>query len=108
MHTDLDFIIDHVFLPPRLPQNDDSGSTKSESLITEVLAAIRSFQAHLPEQERSEWISSIKMVATMLELRGHLGGLVATEVQTTLKRMMDGGRKKPSLGDEACSKYRSR
>ena len=100
MRKDLDYIINHVFLPPKLPQKDDSDARKSASLIDELLAALRSLQAHIPEQERSEWIPCIKMVGNMLELRDHLGGLVAEKVQTTLKKMMDRGENKPSFEED--------
>lgn len=97
----MNYIIDHVFLPPKLPQKDDSDARKSASLIDELLAALRSLQLHISEQERSEWIPCIKMVGNMLELRDHLGGLVAENVQTSLKKMMDRGMDKTSFGDEA-------
>ena len=40
------------------------------------------------------------MVGNMLELRDHLGGLVAEKVQTTLKEMMDRGEKKPFFEED--------
>lgn len=100
MRKDLNYIIDHVFLPSKLPQKDDSDARKSASLIDELLAALRSLQAHIPKQERSEWIPCIKMVGNMLELRDHLGGLVAEKVQITLKEMMDRGENKPSFEED--------
>lgn len=100
MRKDLNFIINHVFLPPKLPQKDDSDDTKSASFIEELRAALRSLQAHIPEQERSEWIPCIKMIGNMLELRDHFGGLVAERVETTLRRMIDGGTNESTFGDE--------
>lgn len=100
MRKDLNYIIDHVFLPPKLPQKDDSDARKSASLIDELLAALRSLQAHIPEQERSEWIPCIKMVGNMLKPRDHLGGLVAEKVQTTLKEMMDRGEDEPFFEED--------
>ena len=97
----MDYIINHVFLPPKLPQKDDSDTRKSASLIDELLAALRSLQPHISEQERLEWTPCIKMVGKMLELRDHLGGLVAEKVQITLKKMMDRGTNKPYFEEEA-------
>ena len=92
MHRELDFIVNHVFLPPKLPQKDDSDATKSTSLIEELLTALRLFQAHVPKQERSEWIPCIKMVSSMLELRNPFGGLVTEKAESALRTMMDGGK----------------
>lgn len=91
MQKDLNYIINHVFLPPKLPQKDDSNDTKSAALIGQVLAALRSFQAYVPEHERPEWIGCTKMVGSMLELRDHVGGLMAEKLQITLREMMSGG-----------------
>ena len=88
MRKDLNYIINHVFLPPKLPQKDDSDDTKSAALIGQVLAALRSFQAHIPEEERPVWNACIKMVNNMLEPRDHVGGLVVEKLQITLRTMM--------------------
>ena len=92
----LDYIINHVFLPPKLPQKDDSDATKGTSLAEELLVALKSFQAHIPEQHRLEWIPCIEMVRNMLQTRDHFGGLVAEEVETTLRDMVDGGTNLPA------------
>ena len=97
MRNDLNYIVDHVFLPPKLPQKDDGNARKSASLLDELLAALRSLLAHIPEQKRTEWNPCIKMVGNMLELRDHLGGLVAEKVQTTLKEMIDRGENETTL-----------
>lgn len=100
MRKGLDHIIDHVFLPLKLPQKNDSNATKDASLVEEVLTALRSLQTHIPTQERSEWIPCIKMVDNILQVRDHDGGLVASKVVTTLSQMVDGGRNVPIFGIE--------
>ena len=100
MCKNLDYIINHVFLPPKLPQKDDSDVTKDSSLVEELLVALKSFQAHIPEQERLEWIPCIKMVCNMLQIRDHFGGLVAKKVVTTLREMVDEGTDFPASGNE--------
>lgn len=100
MCEDLKYIINHVFLPSKLPQKDDSNVGKDYSLVEEVLAALESFRAHISEQESLEWIPCTKMVRNMLQIRDHLGGLVAKEVETTLTRMVDGGTSIPASGNK--------
>ena len=98
MRKDLNYIVDHVFLPSKLPQKDDSNTTKGASLAEEALTALRLLQAQIPTQERSEWIPCIKMVGNMLQTRDHFGGLVAKKVEVALRGMVDGGTNIPALG----------
>ena len=91
MREDLNYIIDHVFLPLKLPQKDDDDATKGAALVKEVLKALQLLQAHIPTQERSEWIPCIKMVGNMLQTRDHFGELLVEKVETTLREMVDGG-----------------
>jgi hypothetical protein len=91
MGKDLNYIINHVFLPPKLPQKNDSDATRCISLIKELLEALTSFQANIPEQEVPGWNPCIEMLSNMLDLRDHLGGLVPEKVQTTFENMMDKG-----------------
>ncbi len=100
MCKELGYIINHVFLPPKLPQKNDNDFTKRASVIEELLVALRSLQDHISEQERSEWVPCIKMVSNMLELRDHFGGLVAGKLETTLRKMVDGGMHEPVFGDK--------
>jgi hypothetical protein len=93
----LNYIIAHVFLPSKLPQKDDSNTTKGASLVEEIITALKSLQAHVPTEERSTWIPCIKMVNDMLQVRDHYGGLVAREVEITLMGMVDGGRNVPAF-----------
>ena len=91
MSNDLTYIINHVFLPPKLPQTDDSHAAKDELLIKELLAALKSLQHHIPETEHPKWIPCIKMVHTMLTLRNHSGGLVPDRLEKAFGEMLDGG-----------------
>lgn len=100
MCKELEYIINHVFLPPKLPQKDDTNVTNSVCLVEQLLAALTSFRDHLPEQSRSEWMPCIKMVGNLLELQDHLGGLVATKLETRLVEMFDGGTNNSETGDE--------
>ena len=97
MRKDLNYIIDHVFLPLRLPLEDDSNVAKDASLAEGVLAALRLFQAYIPTQERLEWILRINLVDSMLQIRNHFGGLIAEKVKIFLRGMADGGMNIPSF-----------
>ncbi|KAF8853528.1 hypothetical protein BDZ45DRAFT_761738, partial [Acephala macrosclerotiorum] len=73
----LEYIITHIFLPPKLPQEDDSDSKQDSALIEECREALRSFQARLPDQERWRWEAPIMMLSKMLDLRDPYGDILS-------------------------------
>lgn len=91
MGEELNYIINHVFLPPHLPQKDDSGVKETNALIDMVLAASELLQNHIPEQEHSEWLPCIKMMRNMRKLKDKSGNIIAKKLKTALKEMLDGG-----------------
>ena len=92
MGRNLTYVLNHVFFPLKLPQKSDSDDTISAVLIEELLAALRSLQAEISDQEYSEWTPYTKMLSNMLELRDHSGGLIRKKLETKLKEMMVKGR----------------
>ena len=89
MSTHLQYVINHVFLPPKLPQEDDDNFAKDVSLIRQVLASLKSFQQSVLEQNRSQWLSCIKMIDNLVMLRDHSEGLVTEKLQASLKELKD-------------------
>lgn len=87
----LPYIINHVFLPPKLLQEDDSGADKDSSLLVECEAALKSFQAHLPSHECPRWAACTRMLRNMLELRDPSGDMISGKVEATLESMADQG-----------------
>lgn len=84
-----EYIITHVFLPPKLPQEDDSNSEQDSALIEECRAALMSFQACLPGQER--WVM---MLSKMLELRDPSGDMLSKKIEISLETMKTKGTPK--------------
>jgi hypothetical protein len=90
----LEGIITHVFLPPKLPQEDDSNSEQDFSLMEECRAALSSFQAHLPDQERWQWVTPIRMLSKVIELREPSGNMLSERVELSLGGMEANGTPK--------------
>ncbi|KAK8131570.1 hypothetical protein PG984_008008 [Apiospora sp. TS-2023a] len=67
--SDLMYQIDHVFLPPRLPQNDDFAVTKDRALIEHVLDALRRFEDDAERHHLSDVRRAIQMVSAMHKCR---------------------------------------
>jgi len=90
----LQYIITHVFLPPKLPQEDDRNSNQDSALIEECRAASRSFRARLPGRERQRWLAPILMLSKMLELRDTSGDMLSEKVELSLEAMKATGMPK--------------
>ncbi|KAI9890486.1 MAG: hypothetical protein M1814_003970 [Vezdaea aestivalis] len=86
MSSKLQYIFNHVFLPPRLPQEDDESPAKATALIEHFLEALRLFYDSLPE-ERLRWIRCIKMLENILILQYHGGKMSVEKLKTVLMDM---------------------
>ena len=89
--TDLQYTINHIFLPPRLPQKDDDNVKNNVALSKRVLAALQALQAYVPEQQNLEWAPYIQMVKNIIELRDEAGYLMPQAIERRLGEMSDGG-----------------
>jgi hypothetical protein len=85
-------IINHVFLPPKLPEKDDADFAEDLALTEEYKVALGSFTAYLPPGDSSKWESCTKMVSRMLELRNLSGDMIPKNTEAHLQQMTCGGR----------------
>lgn len=95
----LDWIINHVFLPPKLPQKSDhdveNGNT---SLLQLILKAARNFHYRLswePDFRISGYISRFNTVYTMLEAMAELENPTSVPVdqfRKALRQLRPGGK----------------
>ena len=93
MSEHLTYIINHVFLPPELPHEDDSDPLKDIALVSTLLAAVKSFQEYSPPHPREhwKWLPCTKMLEDMLEMQDQFGGLDAKKLQQKLQTMSEKG-----------------
>ncbi|KAF9473711.1 hypothetical protein BDN70DRAFT_362759 [Pholiota conissans] len=67
---DLHYTLNHVFLPPKLPQNNDDLLQNINGDVTLCKLAYEAallFPEHLPERERAHWRSVIKMLRNLID-----------------------------------------
>ena len=98
--SSLNYVITHVFLPPKLPQEDDRNSNQDSALIEECRAALRSFRARLSGRERQRWVDLILMLSKMLELRDASGDMLSEKVESALEAMQGTGMRKQLIARE--------
>lgn len=64
------YLINHVFLPPKLPQEDDTSGPFEENLIREVLTALNDFRGTLTDAP-ADHVAALNAVADAItNLRG--------------------------------------
>ncbi len=91
MTDKLEYIIRHVFLPPRLPQGDDWDEIKNVALINSVLDALREHDEFIPIPDRSRWHHCRQMLQRIIHFRDDRGGLVTERLASSLNDLIDGG-----------------
>jgi hypothetical protein len=68
MNEDLEYVVRHVFLPPQLPQEDESGS-KNDRLLTQLVKDTLESAAALSSVQ-CPWASLSTMMNVMLDDNG--------------------------------------
>jgi hypothetical protein len=86
----LSYIVNHVFLPPQLPQEDDSGLGEI-LLLEECKAALGSYLANLSSGGHWKWAACSAMVSNMLRIRDYSGDLAPDQVEASLRGMTPEG-----------------
>jgi hypothetical protein len=85
-------VVQHVFMPPKLPQKDPGEQVEQEmnvALCDTLIGAAHDLLQHLPSSETSLWIRMIKMMD--LVRRAATVSFKETELKCTLSEMVVGG-----------------
>jgi hypothetical protein len=81
----------HVILPPKLPQDDDSGCHNDSVLLQRIWRALRDFRALCPSEEILEVTKCRNLVRDMIEMKDGDGDLSEEGVEAAFKAMEVGG-----------------
>jgi hypothetical protein len=87
----LQYIIDHVFLPPKLPEKHDDDSAELQCALAEFVndSAERCAQ-FLPPQERVRWVPILQMLKN-ITITSKSAALSEFSLENCIKDMQDGG-----------------
>lgn len=64
----LSFMVNHIILPPKLPQEDDSDSTCELALVQFVRNQALAFQVNVPANYQMCWRRIVKMLDTWIKV----------------------------------------
>jgi hypothetical protein len=83
--------INHVFLPPELPQKDDTNPSHEKALMETVSRALERFKSYFQPSERPELDRCIRMIGCMIGLRNTDGFLNPTKLNTEIVELSKNG-----------------
>jgi hypothetical protein len=69
------YLINHVFLPPKLPHQDDTNPVHEKTLLETVSTALQRFRSYFLPSERLELDRCIRMINALVYLRDGNGFL---------------------------------
>lgn len=71
--SEVEFFINHLFLPPKLPHKDDTNNNLDEGLLRLVTVALAAFNADVPSHQKAavdRVMSSIQWLAGLRDGKG--------------------------------------
>jgi hypothetical protein len=92
MERNLEYIVNHVFLPPKLPPREDSSREKSIDLTSAVLDALNGFESTQPLSERPIWARMMRMIQSLQDSGSGKGSMSPEKINNMLMTLVDGGR----------------
>jgi hypothetical protein len=91
--TDLEYLSQHIFLPPKLPQENDWDSMRDAALTTEAYSALKSFDEISHDRGSSPLAVPIQILGSMLESREFGELLLSAKVESQIGTMDHRGTK---------------
>lgn len=82
----------HVFLPPKIPQEDDYSPQFEGVLLEKVVGALDEFSHYAPSQFSGNISTVITMVDRLKDVRGASGDLCAEKLTEALKELEAQGK----------------
>ena len=92
MERNLQYIVDHVFLPPKLPRKDDSSWERCKDLTIAVLDALREFGSLQPLLEQPKWASMARMIQRLQDSTASESVMSPHKVDKMLLDLNQGGK----------------
>lgn len=88
----LEYLINHVFLPPNVPQQDDYDSDHEHILLKIVSNALLGFKSHVADEWHNVIDSIIGMVENLQKVLGSDGLINKAQLLDTLKKLSVEGK----------------
>ena len=85
--ADLQFLVSHIILPPKLPQKSDGSIAENRSLLSFVADCAYTYP---DKQKYPQWAVATKMLEDLLQLRSS-GSIPGNHLKTAIREMREKG-----------------
>lgn len=85
-------MIDHMFLPPKLPQKDDSSPDRERALVTITIDALEQFGDLVKEDQNGAVASVVSMVSAMRNTIDSDGTIDESKLFAVLNNLPEKGK----------------
>lgn len=90
--TTLDmYLFYHVFLPPKLPQEDDYNPKYDNVLLDKVIGALRNFSCYAPSQDASILDTATRAVSRLRDIAGSQGDVNEEKLKKAIEQLCGEG-----------------
>ena len=89
----IEYMANHVFLPPKLPLHDDGDLSFDARLCAELTRSAKDFKNFLPTPTKERWVQILRMTETIESTIAMTGD----SVTQSMSRMQVGGMRHVSL-----------
>jgi len=88
----LEFLINHVFLPPKTPQQDDTSTEEEHNLISSLLETTKKFSQECSAAESRQLESVARMLQQLVKVRPGLHNSTKQDImKKIIQDLKDGG-----------------
>lgn len=88
----LEYLINHVFLPPKTPQEDDINIEQEHNVISSLLLSVRMFSKVYQATESKKFSRVVRMLERLLRMKPGLEDInKAYAVKKVIEELKDGG-----------------
>ncbi|ELQ36795.1 hypothetical protein OOU_Y34scaffold00639g1, partial [Pyricularia oryzae Y34] len=89
--TSFMYMVNHVFLPPKLPEGDDSDPTNSSTLQSTVLRITEKFEDFVPSAKHGLVRSAVAMIRRMVQAQDQNGNVNYIRLEGVLQELSHSG-----------------
>lgn len=93
MHSEVaSYLFNHIFLPGKLPQQDDYNPAYENVLLSKVIKALRQFEKYVSTQEADICSAAITAITRLEEIHNHHGGVDGNMLTKALEDLSNEGK----------------
>lgn len=85
------YLFHHIFLPPKLPQEDDYNPKYDNVLLDKVIEALRNFSCYFTSQDASILDTATRAVSRLRDIAGHHGDVNEEELKKAIEQLCGEG-----------------